>query len=225
MSGRLAIVFGGGWKPGRVGNVLGPSGYLWVIDRTTMSLPEPLMQLRTVNSALLALSLAAMPLAAQSTGPSHAGFDPNAPTGNHYHEGEIGEKLMLLETALKCECGCGLDVHSCQFQMQCGTSPVWSTRIREALEQGESVDAIQASFVADFGTQVLMAPPTEGFNLVGYFLPGVGILTIGLLVGLLIRNGASGRERPAGVTNVGAEDQARLREALRELEEAETPDW
>ena len=183
------------------------------------------MKLRIVRSALVAMSLAVAPLGAQSTGPSHAGFDPNAPTGQHYHEGEIGEKLMLLETALKCECGCGLDVHSCQFQMQCGTSPVWSMRIRESLERGETVEAIQASFVADFGTQVLMAPPTEGFNLVGYFLPGVGILTIGLMVGLLIRSGAAGRERPAGVTAVGEADQERLREALRQLEEAETPDW
>jgi cytochrome c-type biogenesis protein CcmH/NrfF len=183
------------------------------------------MQLRIVNSALVAISLAAVPVAAQSTGPSHAGFDPNAPTGQHYHEGEIGEKLMLLETALKCDCGCGLDVHSCQFQMQCGTSPVWSVRIRDALERGETVEAIQASFVADFGTQVLMAPPREGFNLVGYFLPGVGILTIGILVGFLIQNGAARRERPVGVMAVDEADQERLREALRALDEAETPDW
>ena len=59
----------------------------------------------------------------------------------------------------------------------------------------------------------------------GYFLPGVGILTIGLMVGLLIHNGAAGRERPAGVTAVGEADEERLREALRALDESETPDW
>lgn len=183
------------------------------------------MQVRTLRKALVALALTAAPLGAQSAGPSHPGFDPNAPTGGHYHEGEIGEKLMLLETALKCDCGCGLDVHSCQFQMQCGTSPVWSVRIREALERGETVEAIQAGFVADFGTRVLMAPPREGFNLVGYFLPAVGILTIGMFVGLLIRNGAAGRPRPVGVTRLDAQDEARLRDALRKLEADESPDW
>ncbi len=186
---------------------------------------EHAMQARTLTTALLALSISALPAAGQSTGPAHQGFDPNAPVGGHYHEGEIGEKLMILETALKCDCGCGLDVHSCQFQMQCGTSPVWSIRIREALERGESVEAIQASFVADFGGRVLMAPPREGFNLVGYFLPAAGILTIGMLVGLLIRNGSNGRERYAGVTQVDEHDEARLRAALRKLEDEESPDW
>ena len=91
--------------------------------------------MRFLAAALLA-ALVATPAAAQSTGPEHAGFDPNAPRDGHYHEGEIGEKLLALESALKCNCSCGLDVHSCQFQMQCGTSPVWSIRIRESLEAG-----------------------------------------------------------------------------------------
>lgn len=178
-----------------------------------------------LTTVFAALAVMAVPASAQSTGPSHSGFDPNAPTGGHYHEGEVGEKLMLLETALKCDCGCGLDVHSCQFQMQCGTSPVWSVRIREALERGETVEAIQASFVSDFGTQVLMAPPREGFNLVGYFLPAFGIITMGMLVGLLIRNGSSQRERPVGVTTLDDKDEVRLREALRKIDAEESPDW
>ena len=178
-----------------------------------------------LTTVFAALAVMAAPVGAQSTGPSHSGFDPNAPTGGHYHEGEVGEKLMLLETALKCDCGCGLDVHSCQFQMQCGTSPVWSVRIREALERGESVEAIQAGFVSDFGTQVLMAPPREGFNLVGYFLPAFGIVTMGMLVGLLIRNGSSQRERPVGVTSLDDKDEVRLREALRKIDAEESPDW
>lgn len=183
------------------------------------------MLLRTLIALLAASAVASAPVAAQSAGPSHPGFDPNAPRGGHYHEGEIGDKLMILETALKCDCGCGLDVHSCQFQMQCGTSPVWSVRIREALERGESVEAIQAGFVAEFGTKVLMAPPREGFNLLGYFLPATGILTIGMLVGLLIRNGAQNRPRPATVTRVQADDEERLRAALRKLDAEESPDW
>ena len=77
----------------------------------------------------------------------------------HYHEGEMGEKYLYIESRLQCNCGCNLDVHSCQFQMQCGTSPAWSERIRLDLEKGLSVEAIEASFVADFGPTVLMSPP------------------------------------------------------------------
>lgn len=176
-------------------------------------------------TAVMAFGLvSALPAAAQSRGPSHAGFDPNAPMGGHYHEGEIGEKLMVLEKALKCNCGCGLDVHSCQFQMQCGTSPVWSQRIRAALEAGQDVETIQAGFVAEFGGTVLMAPPPEGFNLVGYLLPGFAILTAGMLVGLIARGGTSS-PRLAPIAQPTDDQSERLQAALRTLDETEGPDW
>lgn len=185
------------------------------------------MKRRTLGTLTVGLALGlvpALPAAAQSTGPSHAGFDPNAPTGGHYHEGEIGEKLLVLEKALKCNCGCGLDVHSCQFQMQCGTSPVWSQRIRAALEAGQDVETIQASFVADFGGTVLMAPPPEGFNLVGYLLPSFAIVTAGMLIGLIVRGGAS-RSELAPIEQPTDDQAERLKAALRHLDESEGPDW
>ena len=175
-------------------------------------------------SVTFALAAVTAPTAAQSTGPSHAGYDPAATVGGHYHEGELGEKLMVLESALKCNCGCGLDVHSCQFQMQCGTSPVWSTRIRQALEADESVDAIQANFVAQYGTEVLMMPPAEGFNLLGYFLPAAAILSAGMLVGIVAR-GRETHEALAPAGQLSSEEEAKLREAMRSLDESESPDW
>lgn len=178
----------------------------------------------TFAAGAVFLAVTAASAAAQSTGPSHAGYDPTATTGGHFHEGELGEKLMILETALKCDCGCGLDVHSCQFQMQCGTSPVWSQRIRASLEAGESVEAIQASFVADFGTTVLMMPPAEGFNLLGYLLPAVAILTAGMLVGVIARGRATG-EAVAAANTLSDEDEARLRAAMAKLDADESPDW
>ena len=164
------------------------------------------------------------PALAQSVGPQHQGYDPNAPSGGHYHEGELGEKLMLVETALKCNCGCGLDVHSCQFQMQCGTSPVWSLRIREQLEAGESVEAVKASFVAEYGTEVLMLPPAEGFNLLGYFLPAMAILLAGGLVGMIAR-GRDTREATVPAISLSDAEAAKLQAAMRKLDEEESPDW
>jgi cytochrome c-type biogenesis protein CcmH/NrfF len=143
----------------------------------------------------------------------------------HYHEGELGAKYLFLETQLKCNCGCGLDVHSCQYQMQCGTSPVWSLRVRDELEQGMDEETILAGFVADFGPEVLMSPPAEGFNLVGYLLPALAIVTAGMVMGLVIRGGASRRAVMAPVEEFSDEEQARLDAELRRLEEAESPDW
>lgn len=172
------------------------------------------------TTAALALGLSA-PASAQTQGAPSLGYDP---VSGHYHEGELGQKALVLEHNLRCSCGCGLDLHSCQFQMQCGTSPVWAERIRRSLAAGESIEAIQASFVADFGNTVLMAPPPEGFNLVGYLLPGVAILAAGVLVGLIARGGM-GRGTLAPVTELNEEDAERLRSAMRQLDEAEGPDW
>lgn len=142
----------------------------------------------------------------------------------HYHEGEFGEQFLRIEQSLKCNCGCGLDVHSCQYQMQCGTSPAWSERIRKDLERGLTPEAIQASFVAEYGPTVLMSPPAEGFNLVGYFLPALAIVTAGGMVLLLIR---AGRGKGPEVVRVEAspEEADRLSAELRKLEAAESPDW
>jgi cytochrome c-type biogenesis protein CcmH/NrfF len=179
---------------------------------------------RKMGYAMMAAMLAVtwgMPLSAQAP---TTGYGPYAPAGGHYHEGEIGEMLLVLEHNLKCNCGtCGLDVHSCQFQMQCDVSPAWTQRIMASLQAGETPEAIEASFVADYGGAVLMSPPVEGFNLVGYFLPAVAIITAGLLIGFLTRRG-SGGGGPAPVALADA-DAARLREELRRLDESEGPDW
>ncbi len=164
-------------------------------------------------------------LGAQATGPAHAGYDPTASVGGHYHEGLTGEQALILEREMKCLCSCGMDVHSCQFQMQCDTSPGWSERIRRDLEAGQTPDAIRASFVADYGMQVLMAPPAEGFNLLGYFLPGATILVAGGLIGMLVRRHATYRPGLAPVTELDDEDAERLRSALEKLDKSESPDW
>ena len=143
----------------------------------------------------------------------------------HYHEGELGEKFLDVEMSLKCNCGCGLDVHSCQFQMQCGTSPAWSEQIRADLERGMSPDEIRASFVAEYGPTVLMAPPPEGFNLVGYLLPSFALIAAGALVLVVIRRGSGRETEVATVTEVSDEEQERLRVAMRSLEDQESPDW
>jgi cytochrome c-type biogenesis protein CcmH len=181
--------------------------------------------LRRTLVAALSLGFVLAPRAhAQSTGPEHTGYDPTAPVGAHDHGGLVGDQLLVIERRLRCNCSCGLDTHSCQFQMQCGTSPGWTERIRRDLEAGATPEAIEASFVADYGMTVLMAPPPQGFNLVGYLLPGMTIL----LAGALIAKVAKGRMRGpqlAPVTELDDEDKERLRTEMQKLDESESPDW
>jgi cytochrome c-type biogenesis protein CcmH/NrfF len=142
-----------------------------------------------------------------------------------FEGGPLEAEAVAIERTLRCNCGCGLDVHSCLFAMQCGTSPKWAERIRRELKAGKTPDAIKAGFVADFGQTVLMEPPATGFNLVGYLLPGVAILMVGTLVGLLVQRGA--RPIQAGVSADAFSDAEldRVREAMRRMDESQRPDW
>jgi cytochrome c-type biogenesis protein CcmH/NrfF len=106
---------------------------------------------------------------------------------NHIHEGPYAEAHLALEKAIRCDCGCLLDLHLCQTQMQCGTSPVWSQRILRSLEEGQSAPTILAGFTSEFGASVLMTPPRDRFNWVGYLLPWVAILSAAGTLGAFLR--------------------------------------
>lgn len=140
---------------------------------------------------------------------------------NHSHEGPYGEALLRLEKAIRCNCGCMLDVHLCQFQMQCGTSPAWSQRLLSALEAGESDEAILAGFSTDFGASVLMALPREGFNWVGYILPWVAILVGAAGVGALFRRRTAFADTEGVEAEVTSAEWSRIQEAMDQLREEE----
>lgn len=158
-----------------------------------------------------------------STGPSHSGYT-EAVTMRHTHDGPHGEDLLRIEQMIRCTCSCNLDTHICQYQMQCGESPVFTQRILAALEAGESEEVILAGFVADFGTDIISSPPVEGFNRVGYFMPAVAIVFSGVLIGLFVRrNVARGRERaPVVASDISDKDWEQLRKEMKALEKE---DW
>ena len=159
-----------------------------------------------------------------STGPSHAGYT-DAVTMRHSHDGPHGEELLLIERKIRCTCGCNLDTHTCQYQMQCAESPAFTQRILAALEAGETEEVILAGFVADYGTDIISSPPVEGFNRVGYFMPAVAIVLSGLLIGMFVRGSvARGRERaPAPASDISDQDWDRLRREMKALDQEE--DW
>lgn len=142
-----------------------------------------------------------------------------------FEGGPLEAEAVAIERTLRCNCGCGLDVHSCLFAMQCGTSPRWAERIRRDLRAGQTPKEIKAGFVADFGETVLMAPPAQGFNLVGYLLPAFSILLVGTLLGMLLHRGS----RPIAVGtpehDYSDAELDRLRDAMRRMDESERPDW
>ncbi|HUQ48042.1 MAG TPA: cytochrome c-type biogenesis protein CcmH [Gemmatimonadaceae bacterium] len=132
------------------------------------------------------------------------------------------EKRDDLEHQIKCQCGCVLDVYTCRTtDFSCSVSPAMHGDVMTLVEGGHDGTQILAAFQSVYGEQILMAPLKRGFNLVGYALPSVALVTGGVIVAGLIRKWGS-RERqllaaPAGPTISATDDEmAALNAAVRD---------
>jgi cytochrome c-type biogenesis protein CcmH len=131
------------------------------------------------------------------------------------------EKRDELEHQIKCQCGCVLDVYTCRTtDFSCSVSPAMHNDVMTLVQGGYSGAQILSAFQTVYGEQILMSPLKKGFNLVGYALPSVALLTGGVVVAGLIRKwGSRGRQTlaPAGVPiNATAEEIAALNAAVRD---------
>lgn len=97
--------------------------------------------------------------------------------------------IMGVEKTLKCQCGCNLDIYTCRTtDFTCTTSPALHRDIVALRGQGMTAEQIREDFVRQYGEQALMAPKAEGFNLAGYFVPGILMLFgIGVLSMWILR--------------------------------------
>lgn len=125
-----------------------------------------------------------------------------------------------LEHKVRCMCGCNLDVYTCRTtDFSCPVSPAMHRDMLALVTGGYSGSEIIAAFRKVYGERVLMSPPREGFNWVGYLLPSVGIAAGGVILIRYIRNRAN-RFVPAATSgaqvNASPEELERLRTALRD---------
>ncbi|MFQ5550301.1 MAG: cytochrome c-type biogenesis protein CcmH [Gemmatimonadales bacterium] len=99
--------------------------------------------------------------------------------------------IIGIEVQLRCMCGCNQSIYQCRTTDF--TCPLWPTthpQIISMVESGKSAQEVIDAFVAENGEEVLMAPRAEGFNVMGYVLPGALIATVGAaLAWVLARRG------------------------------------
>lgn len=98
----------------------------------------------------------------------------------------------------------------------------WRGEIRTMLEEGRTEDEILAYFSNRYGERVLATPEKEGFNLILWVLPPLGVvLGGGVLIMALRRMAPAAKAAPAGVRvsydDLDAEYVARLESDLQEL--------
>jgi cytochrome c-type biogenesis protein CcmH/NrfF len=135
--------------------------------------------------------------------------------------------IQQIEKQLRCTCGCNLDIYTCRTtDFSCTVSPGLHRQVLALYEGGRSERAIIDTFVAEHGQAILMAPPKRGFNLVGYFLPGVVVVAAGVLLTLALRRWTQAAVkddmRPGGPPSGPAASAADLERLRAELDRIDT---
>lgn len=143
-------------------------------------------------------------------------------------EGATGAVLSqrereAVERMIACPCPCTLDILTCRASMPCGFAPRLHRDVIALAEGGYTGDEIMAAFTDVYGVAIRMAPPKEGFNLVGWLAPFAAIGTGGLAIFALLRRmqrPAAPAASPAVVHPIGVqaseEELERLDAAVRE---------
>ena len=86
------------------------------------------------------------------------------------------EDYRAVGRALTCQCGgCNARVAECAMD-RCPSSEPIREEIAERLQAGESAEEVVQTFAERYGLVILAAPPTTGFHLAAWILPGVFFL-------------------------------------------------
>lgn len=70
------------------------------------------------------------------------------------------------------------------------------TLIRQLIAKGYTKSQIEDKLVAEYGPNILAAPPDSGFNILAWWLPIVGVLAGGMVLGYLAWWWSRGRRGP-----------------------------
>lgn len=144
--------------------------------------------------------------------------------------------LLLVVALLAAACGGGDDetptlaelekkfiCPTCQTTLELSNAPVADRMrgfIRERIAAGDSESEISAALVAQFGEEVLAAPPKEGFNLLAWVLPLVGAAAAIGALGVALRRWSRTRTEPGAAVALSANGRPPLDPELeRRLDE------
>ena len=119
-------------------------------------------------------------------------------------------------TTLLCDCGCHpQSIHECA----CSRAEELRGVVADQVRAGGTGEAVIAKFVAEKGEKILIAPKSEGFNLVAWVGPVAGLFLAAGTVALVLRRW-KGPAAPAGAVPAVPEDawNDRLRREMEEFE-------
>jgi cytochrome c-type biogenesis protein CcmH len=97
--------------------------------------------------------------------------------------------------------------------LECHYSLPARQKIAALQQQGQSDDAIVATFVKESGISALSSPPAEGFNRLGYLMPIFGVIA-GLVAIFLFMKRSKHKAVPATMPQLDNELLARYRDRI-----------
>jgi len=146
-------------------------------------------------TALVLSALTALAMAPAATGENNASPGLSSPAA------ESGARASLAD--IEDEVMCPI----CGTTLQLSQSPQADRErafIQRLVAQGRTKDEIKDALVAEYGSEVLALPDTEGFDLAAWVVPGVAIVVAGIAIALGLRRwrrdgGWVGSEEPAAI--------------------------
>lgn len=131
--------------------------------------------------------------------------------------GDQEARFQYLGHHMMCVCGCGQILLECNH-VGCQYSDRMRTELVAALDRGDNDDLITQAFIQKYGTTVIAAPSTSGFNRVAWIMPFLA-LVLGLVTTALIVRAWKDRPAPAtpgGVRPVTGPELENFRRQARE---------
>ena len=123
---------------------------------------------------------------------------------------DIAHKDVVNEITgnLMCTCSCPHIIDQCGEE--CGMAPQLVHRISELVKSGQGPEDVYALFEEEYGPVVHAAPDTEGFNLLAWIFPFVGLL-VGAIVVFTVARGLKSKtvEQDLNVSAPPIEDKYR----------------
>ncbi|HEX6502182.1 MAG TPA: cytochrome c-type biogenesis protein CcmH [Terriglobales bacterium] len=131
--------------------------------------------------------------------------------------GDEESRFQSLGHHMMCVCGCGQILLECNH-VGCQYSDRMRTELMAALDRGDNDDLVLQAFVQKYGTTVIAAPTTTGFNRVAWIMPFLALI-LGLVATALIVRAWKDRPAPAapgGVVPVTGPELDTFRRQARE---------
>jgi cytochrome c-type biogenesis protein CcmH len=120
---------------------------------------------------------------------------------------QLGHRLM-------CKCGCNQILLECNH-VGCPYSSKMRDELTAALQRGDNDDLVLQRFVQEYGSTVLAAPTTTGFNVIAWVMPFVALLSGLTLVTVIVRKWKF-KVAPIGAQNLSEVELNEFRRRARE---------